>query len=198
MNYLIKKQSGFTLTPKFGVSRKRRGFAQTPVHVAGFTLIEITVVIFIITMGLMGILALATQSIKVSNFNKNNLIASQLAQEGLELVRNRRDNNWLVDDGRDWNNDIGAGGGGGSSAIFTLDVNDNKVSVANIDSSQARLIIFDGKYVNQGAGGTQTPFYRIVTTNYWDDYLNVECWVRWRDSGGVHDYKASTVLYNWK
>lgn len=166
---------------------------------AGFTLIEITIVIFIITMGLIGVLSLATQTIKISNFNKNEFIASQLAQEGIELVRKERDRNWMQ--GLLFNNDISDGGMG---YTFGIDYLGYKPSVSDIDKLGANLKIVNGFYEldEYNSGGTVTPYYRMITTNKYDeeeDYkLEVESWVRWRDSGGVHDYEASTVLYDWK
>jgi prepilin-type N-terminal cleavage/methylation domain-containing protein len=61
-----------------------------------FTLLEIIIVIYIISLGLVGVMSLFLQTIKVQNINKNKLIASQLAQEGIETIRNIRDENWIL------------------------------------------------------------------------------------------------------
>jgi type II secretory pathway pseudopilin PulG len=59
----------------------------------GFSILEIVIVIYIITMALIGVMSLTMQNIKAQTIDKNNLIASELAQEGIEIVRSARDNN---------------------------------------------------------------------------------------------------------
>ena len=60
----------------------------------GFTLLEVTAVTAILTIALLGISSLVIQNLQAHNYNHNFLIASMLSQEGLELVRNIRDDNW--------------------------------------------------------------------------------------------------------
>jgi len=61
----------------------------------GFTLLETIIAVFVVTVGLIGIF------ISIQNLNKyisevsDKLIASYLAQEGLEIIRNIRDTNWI-------------------------------------------------------------------------------------------------------
>src|SRR3989338_10729475 len=90
---------------------------------SGISILEVVVAILIITIGLVGFLSLVIQNIRVQYIDKNVLIASGLAQEGLELVRNVRDLNWLTP-GNSWDQDIVGnsytidygGGGGGTDA----------------------------------------------------------------------------------
>ena len=30
------------------------------------------------------------------------------------------------------------------------------------------------------------------------NYLKIESWVQWRDGQGMHNYKVSTFLYDWR
>jgi type II secretory pathway pseudopilin PulG len=168
----------------------------------GFSIMEVTVVIFIITLGLLGVLSLAAQSIKISNTNKNELIASQLAQEGLELVRNIRDTNWLTD-GNDWV--LGSGAGNNSDDIiqdgtYTIDNSIINYMVDDIDDIAANLLIdVNGAYSH--SMGSASPFNRLITINNWNtytDFIEVKCEVQWKEGGGIHNYIASTVLYNWR
>jgi prepilin-type N-terminal cleavage/methylation domain-containing protein len=62
----------------------------------GFSLVEVIVVTAIITIGFMGVLTLVQRTIAIYGSNQNYLVASIMAQEGLELVRNVRDDNWLT------------------------------------------------------------------------------------------------------
>lgn len=82
----------------------------------GFTLVEVMVTLVILTTALIPALFLSTQATNVSFSIKNNLTATNLAQEGAEIVRAIRDNNWFqgslfdtnLADGQwrvDWNSD---------------------------------------------------------------------------------------------
>ncbi len=61
----------------------------------GFSIAEVIISLFVITVGLITILGLVASSIRESAASRNQIIASGLAQEGFELVRNVRDNNLL-------------------------------------------------------------------------------------------------------
>ena len=60
-----------------------------------FTLIEVVVAIFIIALVIVGVFTLIQRTIMDRAFIASQLQASYLAQEGIELVRNQRDENWL-------------------------------------------------------------------------------------------------------
>jgi prepilin-type N-terminal cleavage/methylation domain-containing protein len=62
---------------------------------AGFTLIELLIAIAVFTIGLLGSIGLATSNYSNSQDNLDKTLAVNLAQEGLELIRNVRDSNWL-------------------------------------------------------------------------------------------------------
>lgn len=162
---------------------------------AGFSIVEITVVIFIISVGLLGVMALNTRNLQVQNINKNDLIAAQLAQEGLELVRNIRDTNWLKGD--DWKSGVGIGTNSDivQDGDYTIDYAGNIVDIDGIDN--APLSINGSGFYDHGVGAS-SPFFRLISVVDQIDSLNITCTVRWRERGRVNDYKAETVLYNWK
>lgn len=61
----------------------------------GFSLLEVIIAIFVLTIGITGALKLIVSTLTNSINTRNAVIASGLAQEGVELVRNIRDNNML-------------------------------------------------------------------------------------------------------
>lgn len=63
----------------------------------GFTLLETIVALAVILAAVVGPITLITRGIFNFSFAKNKLIANNLAQEGLELMRLVRDNNVLCD-----------------------------------------------------------------------------------------------------
>lgn len=63
----------------------------------GQTLIETVVAIFIMIMGIVSALGLAIYSLNASTNISKQIIAVGLAREGIEVVKNMRDTNWLRD-----------------------------------------------------------------------------------------------------
>src|SRR3989344_3040419 len=63
----------------------------------GFTLLETIVALAVITAAVVGPVVLITSGLISFGFAKNKLIALNLAQEGLELVRAIRENNVLCE-----------------------------------------------------------------------------------------------------
>lgn len=61
----------------------------------GFTLLEVLVAIFLLTLGIGGSFALVSQAAVSSQLTVARLEAAYLAQEGIELIRNTRDANFL-------------------------------------------------------------------------------------------------------
>lgn len=59
-----------------------------------FSVIEVMVWIFIFTMWIISIYSIIISTLKLNDYNKNYIIASNLAREQVELVRNIRDSNY--------------------------------------------------------------------------------------------------------
>lgn len=63
----------------------------------GQTLIETVVAVFIMIMGIVSALGLAIYSLNASTNISKQIIAVGLAREGIEVIKNMRDTNWLKD-----------------------------------------------------------------------------------------------------
>ena len=61
----------------------------------GDTLVEVIITLFVISLGSMVATSLAINAIRSNASSKNNLVALNLAVEGIEAIRNIRDSNWL-------------------------------------------------------------------------------------------------------
>ncbi|MFH1523315.1 MAG: hypothetical protein ABIE43_05905 [Patescibacteria group bacterium] len=163
-------------------------------NIYGFSILEVIIAIFIITMGLIGVLSLIVQNVQVQYINKNNLIASQLAQEGLELTRNVRDKSWL-DPSNPW---VFTGiAEPDDFKTFTIDfigITDGVI----ISDAAAELIINNDFYVH--GLGEKTNFSRIIetTNDYTNSFIAVSSIVQWGERGQFHQYIADTVLYDWR
>jgi prepilin-type N-terminal cleavage/methylation domain-containing protein len=162
----------------------------------GFTLIEVLMAMAIISIGLLGVIALVNQNLNANVVNKNYLVASMLAQEGLELVRNRRDANW-INSAPHWYDGLADGLEG--IDIFAIDPS-GLFAVNNI--YDARLYRDgDGFFVHQSAGNSETVFFRLITiddSNLANGYLLVISELRWSSKSGESSYIADTMLYDWR
>ena len=61
----------------------------------GFTIIELVISIFVLTIAVVGIFNAFSVVAILTSDSSDHLIGTYLAQEGMELVRNIRDTNWL-------------------------------------------------------------------------------------------------------
>lgn len=158
----------------------------------GFSILEIIASISIITLGLIGILSLIVQNIQVQKVNKNNLIALQLAQEGVELTRRERDNNWL---------------NGNSAFLNITEVDDSKsfaidsngiIDGVLIGDNASRLTTDTGYYLH--GGSDISIFRRIVETTHSsaDSSIEVDCTVQWTEKNQTFRQTISAVLYDWR
>ena len=128
----------------------------------GFTLLELIVAIFIITTGLVAAASLMSYSISAVIIGKSQIIATNLTQEGLEVVRSIRDNNWhcIADpdctDVTSWNEGLGEG---------DKQVEYNSLSLSVYISEPLKL--YNGFYQYTFGDEThETRFYRKITIGF--------------------------------
>lgn len=161
-----------------------------------FSLMEIIVAIGVIMTFLIGAITLISYSVTSIKIGKSKIIATALTQEGLEIVRNIRDNNWLGNkrEATNWREGLGAG---------HYRVQYDKTTL--LSASNAKLSM-DSKgfyyYEDQGirGGTTTTPFSRDIYIEYFpgnDSEIKVVCTVNWDESGKNYTFAVETRLFNW-
>ncbi|MGI6374312.1 MAG: type IV pilus modification PilV family protein [Patescibacteria group bacterium] len=162
---------------------------------AGFSIIEIITILFIISVALTGMITLITQSVKGEAENKNTLIAYQLAQEGIELVRGIRDNNWRQ--GQDWNEGLAPGD-------YYLDIQNTnyQLEAARDIPEYGRLgRSMSGFYVSAPESKLgEGEFARIIkiTSSEEEPYkIGIRSSVYWRTGRTYKIYFIDTDLYDW-
>jgi len=93
---------------------KKNGFISTPIHIGvssqgerGFTLVETLVALIILTIAITAPLSIIGNTLNATLFARDQMIATYLASEAIEIVKLKRDNN--VMEGKDWKDGLGGG-----------------------------------------------------------------------------------------
>lgn len=77
------------ITMKFFFNNKARRFKSAE------TIVEVIIAIFVVALGSASATTLVVDALRSNGLSRDNLIAMNLAVEGVEAVRNIRDSNWL-------------------------------------------------------------------------------------------------------
>ena len=166
-----------------------------------FSFIELLVVMAMIGIGLLGITSLATQNIRVQYFNRNQLIAAQLAQEGLELARNLRDNQWKATPSPINLAEIYLPGFTIDYQRISIEYSESDINEDLVNQTPALLINEEGFY--NYSYGDETPFRRVLTSECREDeateteYCLMKCYVSWQAQGQADVYQVEDYFYNW-
>lgn len=168
----------------------------------GFTIVELVVVIFILSFGMLGVVSLITQTVQVSHINKNMVIASQLCQESLELVRNARDNNWLGKDNWETGSTTNSNTDWIQDGVYSIDYTGVVKNSFNIDDPLAKLYLDSSdlyRHFLVPGSATTTPFSRTIEIRSQSGAsTTVECVVQWSVGNNKNRFTAQEVLYNWR
>ncbi len=159
---------------------------------AGFTLVETLVSLVILTVALIPVLNLSTGASKISTIVRDDMIASGLAQEGIEVVHAMRDTNWF--NGRVF--DFGIGNGNiGETTSYRIQWN----STALIGyGSNPPLKLSNGVYTYDA--GEDTKFSRVITiSKIGAGQLKIVSRVSWlSQTNTTKSIVAESHLFNWK
>ncbi len=126
------------------------------INIKGFTLVEVLVSLSVITLGGLAAFALLNQTLHSAKLSEDSIIVSNLAREGMEIVRSIRDSSangydslvvgdWIVDSGSNYG--------------ITTSADDNSI----VSCSNCRLYINNGRYSHVASGGVATSYKRMIT-----------------------------------
>ncbi len=152
----------------------------------GFTLVETLVALVILTTALIPILTVSTSASRTSALIRDDLTASGLAQEGIEVVRAIRDTNWFND--RVFDFGLTAG---------TYETEWNSTTLFSFDNNPP-LNLNNGLYTY--SGGTPTKFTRAITiTKVNAGELKIVSQITWlAQSNTLKSITAEEHLFDWK
>ncbi len=170
----------------------------------GFTVLEVILAITILTTAVAGAFILIIQVISASATIQSKLIVSELAQEGIEIVKNIRDTNWLRQADNPeipWYNGLDQGDWEADYASQNL--------TSRSFGSGTYLYIDDNGFYSYSPSQNQTKFKRKITISERRDLdeppdeeidrLKVSVEIQWEDRGKTHPpIIVHAYLYNWR
>jgi len=149
----------------------------------GFTLLEVMVAISIFLIGILGVYAVIPRIIAIGQVNTFRFMASQLGREGIEIVRNIRDTNWL--EGSAFDNGL-------SDGVWRVQYNKDFL----LSGADEPLRIASTGFYNYDAGSL-TNFKRKVTLSHsTSDSLRIKVEVSWPGRGSPLEIEE--ILYDWR
>ena len=172
---------------------------------SGFTLVEMLVAVSIFTVSLLGIMAVLAGSIANTNYAKRKMVATYLAQEGIEFIRNVRDTEVLYTTSSGWadfETAIRDCDSPGSSTKFCY-FNDQNVIIKCDNGGQGPCdpLFYDpttGKYNYSHIGG-DSGFVRSIWAKDGSPNNEVKIFskVEWTQGSGTYNIIFSENLFNW-
>lgn len=153
----------------------------------GFSLIGVIATLFIAAVGLASVISLTSISLNSSNSSKMKLVASGLAQEGIEIVRDIRRANA---DETNWSNWY--------SAILNGDYR-VQYNIENLISFSDAPLKIDAQGYYQYDSGDDSPFYRKVSFDKLSaNELKLSVEIKWKLRGQWFYLTVEDRLWNWK
>ncbi len=151
----------------------------------GLTLVEIIFTILIITIAVVGVYQALTYGMKHTQQAQERFVASYLAKEGIEIVKNIRDTNWIEE--TTWNEGLINCGSG-----CEADYNDS--SLTSFSGQYFYIDPTNYFYQYNDITGEKTPYQRKITLTNYTDKIDITVDVMWREN--IITIKES--IYNWK
>ena len=161
---------------------------------SAFSLLEVIMILFIASVGIMAALSLAIRSAYFQQAKKELGTAMFLANEGADIMKNIRDTNVIASSSYD--NWTGAGSAGDGVHLYKLDYSTLlATTTTSIDTAVLQQSTSTGFYLHNSSF-PNSIFSRLITASTTGDVTEVESWVQWKSRGNVFNYKINTVLYD--
>ncbi len=185
-----------------------------PTPSRSFTLVETLVAIAIVSIAMVGPFQAVQNALSLSYIARDQIIATNLAQEGIEYVRSIRDANYLyklqnTSTSRTWlygidGTDSSGGGGGGTNCVSSngcvVDPTQGTISVCPSGTCAPLNLSSTHLYNQSSVSSTNiaTPFVRKVTLTTVTGYqTTVNVTVTWKTLGKTYTVNVNENIYNW-
>lgn len=161
----------------------------------GQGIIEILIAVSLITGGFLAGVVIFSNVFKTYQIMAEKITATYLASEGIELVKNIIDANFMQSNSQ-WDYGI-------SDDDYELDINKFQLA-GNELSGQPKFLYFDNvsglySYDNNGSDSIETSFTRKITINKdVEDTIKVISEVNWKIRNDAASTTLEAVFYNWR
>jgi hypothetical protein len=165
-------------------------------------LIEAIVSIVILLTGFVATTSLAAQALRVSSLVSNRFIASKLAEEGLEVVRNMVVTNSMLApvDRRPFNVFPLSTGPTVTDGVFRVAGSSTQFEPCATPNCADDVLLLDsqGTYSYASPGSTTIFRRRIELKTISPNEIRVNSIVLWRELGGDAQVNAEVHFFNWR
>jgi prepilin-type N-terminal cleavage/methylation domain-containing protein len=176
----------------------------------GFTIIETLVSLAIFTISILGLIVITSSGVANTNYAKNKLIASYLAQEGVEIVHNLRDSAALS--GASWQDTFGSSSLTGLSNCYATaqgsgcDIDAYTFALTSCSTATRagcgplRYDSFTGEYRSFASDASipESSFTRIVTLrDVSPNEVQVTSTVSWTQGTAAKSVTVNETLNDW-
>lgn len=165
----------------------------------GFSLLEVIIAIYILMVGIMGVMTLTVATTKAGAVSSSRLIAANLAQEGIEVIKNIRDLNYEEPAGcawTCWHTAVSAALGN-----YLVQYNDSALRVY----ADTPLLYnpVTGLYSYTSGSASKYNFKRVITladTNPASPDVSVKVisTVTWIENGRSHSLVVEDDFWDWR
>jgi len=165
----------------------------------GFTLVETLIAISIFSVSIIALMSILGGGISNANSAKTKIIASYLAQEGIEYIRNMRETYVLYPINGTWDSFrteisscTSANSCGFDNSVFPPDV-----FLCSSHTNQCKLYVNNGNY-NSNSIGVNSGFVRkiqAIAVN--SNEVKISSVVSWTQGSGSYNVTLSENLFNW-
>ena len=164
----------------------------------GMTFLELMVAIFVLIVGISGTLGLIHRTISSASMTTSQLKAAYLAQEGVEVVRNIRDSNWVSDAHWLRNIDVDPDPNIICTCCEVAFDHGRNTSMTRCPVEGLRQLRFLDEFYGYDPAGVPSIFSRRIETSMVDNYLRLRVIVSWDERGTTQNVTVVQHLYNWR
>ncbi len=166
----------------------------------GFTVLESIVAIAILSLSVAGVFSAVQQGLSQAIIAKDEVKAFYLAQEAVEIIRNKRDTNQLSRLGggsNNWLSGITDATNCPFGKVCRADAIDNSLTFCGDAWDSCPVLKQDSNFL-YGYIGNTTNFKREIQIEFISaDEIAVIVKISWTKGIITRDFKAKTLLFNW-
>ncbi|MCL5017325.1 MAG: prepilin-type N-terminal cleavage/methylation domain-containing protein [Patescibacteria group bacterium] len=164
----------------------------------GQAMVEAMVALSIIVVGILGVFNLTSQSLSLNRVDADRYVAVNLANEGIELVKNLLDDN-IMNDAQPWNYLPGFV----SDGNYEMDYSSTSLTaISGVGSARYFYFSKSGSgYYRYPQAGEQanTTFQRVINiTTDGTEHIKVISTVYWTSRGSLYSFSVEDHFYDLK